>query len=134
MSVGENYQLQVRPSREQRLRVLPLGVQLRHRAEVPARDHGAILEPEVEQVAIDDEPVPEIRYRVEEAVKRGCDRRRDLAEMSVGDDHDTGGWQGHGPQASAVPTIHANGSEPVSGLASPSGTVAGFGASQLERH
>src|SRR5206468_606583 len=92
------------------------GVELRDRAEVTARDHRAILEPEVEQVAVDEERVPEIRHRVEEAVKRGRDRGRDLAEMSVRDDDHAGGGQWHGPQASAVPTIHANVSEPVRGL------------------
>jgi len=101
---------------------------------VTPRDDRPVLEPEVEQVAVDEEGIPEVRHRVEEAVKRGRDRGRDLAEMSVRDDDHTGGGQWHGPQASAVPTIHANGSEPVSGLASRSGTGAVFGASQLERH
>ena len=32
-------------------------------------------------------------------MKRGCDRGRDLAEMSVGDDDHARSWEGHGPQA-----------------------------------
>src|SRR2546427_163045 len=77
----------------------PQRVELRDRAEVTARDYRAVLEPEVEQVAVDEERVPEIRHRVEETVKRDSDRGRDLAEMSVGDDDHTGGGEGHGPQA-----------------------------------
>src|SRR5213083_2757539 len=77
----------------------PQGVELRDRAEVTARDHRAVLEPEVEQVAVDEQRVSEIRHRVEEAVKRDCDRGGDLAEMRVGDHHNAGRWEGHGPQA-----------------------------------
>jgi len=77
----------------------PQGVELRDRAEVTARDHRAVLEPEVEQIAVDEERVPEIRHRIEEAMKHGRDRGRDLAEMRVGDDDHAGGGEGHGPQA-----------------------------------
>src|SRR5437667_145649 len=77
----------------------PQGVELRDGAEVTARDHRAVLEPEIEQVAVDEERVAEIGHRVEEAVKRDGDRGRDLAEMSVGDDDHTRGGGGHGPQA-----------------------------------
>jgi len=77
----------------------PQGLQLRDRAEVAARDYRAVLEPEIEQVAVDEERVPEIRHRVEETVKHGRDRGRDLAEMRVGDDDHAGGWERHGPQA-----------------------------------
>src|SRR5213592_2014556 len=77
----------------------PQGVELRDRAEVTARDHRAVLEPEVEQIAVDEQRVSEIRHRVEEAVKRDCDRGGDLAEMRVGDHHNAGRWEGHGPQA-----------------------------------
>src|SRR5438093_10936364 len=77
----------------------PQGVELRDGAEVTARDHRAVLEPEIEQVAVDEERVAEIGHRVEEPVKRDSDRGRDLAEMSVGDDDHTGGGGGHGPQA-----------------------------------
>src|SRR5438270_6956730 len=77
----------------------PQGVELRDGAEVTARDHRPVLEPEIEQVAVDEERVAEIGHRVEEPVKRDGDRGRDLAEMSVGDDDHTGGGEGHGPQA-----------------------------------
>ena len=77
----------------------PQGMQLRDRAEVTARDDRAVLEPEVEQVAVDEERVPEIRHGLEETVKRGCDRGRDLAEMCVGDDDHAGSREWHGPQA-----------------------------------
>jgi len=77
----------------------PQGVEFRDGAEVTARDHRAVLEPEIEQVAVDEERVAEIGHRVEEPVKRDSDRGRDLAEMSVGDDDHTGGGEGHGPQA-----------------------------------
>src|SRR5207244_11270403 len=77
----------------------PQGVELRDSAEVTARDHRAVLEPEIEQVDVDEERVAEIGHRVEESVKRDGDRGRDLAEMSVGDDDHTGGGEGHGPQA-----------------------------------
>src|SRR3989442_665343 len=77
----------------------PQGVELRDGAEVTARDHRAVLEPEIEQVAVDEERVAEIGHRVEESVKRDGDRGRDLAEMSVGDDDHTRGGGGHGPQA-----------------------------------
>src|SRR4029077_15294514 len=43
----------------------PQGVQLRDRGEVRAGDDGAVLEPEVEQVAVDEERIPEIRHGVE---------------------------------------------------------------------
>src|SRR5213592_1881841 len=61
------------------------GVELRDGAEVTARDHRAVLEPEIEQVAVDEERVAEIGHRVEEAVKRDGDPTR--------------GGGGHGPQA-----------------------------------
>src|SRR5207249_4691058 len=77
----------------------PQGVELRDGAEVTARDDRAVLEPEIEQVAVDEKGVAEIGHRVEESVKRDGDRGRDLAEMSVGDDDHTGGGEGHGPQA-----------------------------------
>src|SRR6266567_6539595 len=77
----------------------PQGVELRDGAEVTARDHRAVLEPEIEQVAVDEERVAQVGHRVEEPVKRDSDRGRDLAEMSVGDDDHTGGGEGHGPQA-----------------------------------
>ena len=77
----------------------PQSVELRDGAEVTAQDHRAVLEPEIEQVAVDEERVAEIGHRVEESVKRDSDRGRDLAEMSVGDDDHTGGGRGHGPQA-----------------------------------
>src|SRR3989449_111256 len=77
----------------------PQGVELRDGAEVTARDHRAVFEPEIEQVAVDEERVAEIGHRVEESVKRDGDRWRDLAEMSVGDDDHTRGGEGHGPQA-----------------------------------
>src|SRR2546425_4547304 len=75
----------------------PQGVELRDGAEVTARDHRAVFEPEIEQVAVDEERVAEIGHRVEESVKRDGDRWRDLAEMSVGDDDHTRGGGGHGP-------------------------------------
>src|SRR5213596_3827742 len=77
----------------------PQGVELRDGAKVTARDDRAVLEPEIEQVAVDEKGVAEIGHRVEESVKRDGDRGRDLAEMSVGDDDHTGGGEGHGPQA-----------------------------------
>src|SRR5439155_26194777 len=76
----------------------PEGVELGDRAEVTARDHRAVFEPEVEQVAVDEERVAQIRHGVEEAMKRRGDRGRDLAEMSVRDDDHTGGGEGHGPK------------------------------------
>src|SRR5947208_2391807 len=77
----------------------PQGVELRDGGEVTARDHRAVLEPEIEQVAVDEERVAEIGHRVEEPVKRDGDRGRDLGEMSVSDDDHTSGGEGHGPQA-----------------------------------
>src|SRR2546422_11153345 len=74
----------------------PQGVELRDGAEVPARDHRAVFEPEIEQVAVDEERVAEIGHRVEESVERDGDRWRDLAEMSVGDDDHTRGGGGGG--------------------------------------
>src|SRR2546422_2314302 len=77
----------------------PQGVELRDGAEVTARDDRAVLEPEIEQVAVDEKGVAEIGHRVEESVKRDGDRGRDLAEMSVGDDDHTRGGGGDGPPA-----------------------------------
>src|SRR2546429_4718129 len=76
----------------------PQGVELRDGAEVTARDHRAVLEPEIEQVAVDEERVAQIGHRVEEPVKRDSDRGRDLAEMSVGDDDQSVGGTGPGPK------------------------------------
>ena len=75
------------------------GVQFGDRAEVTPGNDGAVLEPKVEQVSVDDERVSQIGDRVEEAVQRGADRRWDLSEMSVGDDENARGWGRHGPQA-----------------------------------
>src|SRR5206468_3046115 len=54
----------------------PQGVELRDGAEVTARDDRAVLEPEIEQVAVDEKGVAEIGHRVEESVKRDGDRGR----------------------------------------------------------
>src|SRR3989441_2624518 len=86
----------------------PQGVELRDGAEVTARDHRAVFEPEIEQVAVDEERVAEIGHRVEESVKRDGDRWRDLAEMSVGDDDHTRGGEGGGP-----PTKERGGAAPA---------------------
>src|SRR5689334_9541987 len=68
-------------------------------AEVTPRNHGPVLEPEVKQIAVDDERVAEIRDGIEKAMERGGDRGRNLSEMRVGDDEDARGWGRHGPQA-----------------------------------
>src|SRR5690348_18510941 len=68
-------------------------------AEVTPRNHGPVLEPEVEQIAVDDERAAEIRDGIEKAMERRDDRGRDLSEMRVGDDEDARGWGRHGAQA-----------------------------------
>ena len=82
------------------------GLQLRYAREVFAGNHGAVLEPEVEQVAVDEEVVARLRHTLEKRVERGLDGDRNLAEMRIGDDDDPprgakgGGRSGrHGPQA-----------------------------------
>src|SRR5213082_1586596 len=76
-------------SRDQRL-------ELRRASEMPPRDHRAVLEPEVEQVAVDEERVAQIGHGVEEGVKTGLDCGRDLSQVSVGDHEHARGW--HGPK------------------------------------
>src|SRR5213596_1890922 len=74
-------------ARDQRL-------ELRHGSEMPPRDHRAVLEPEIEQVAVDEERVAQLGHGIEEGVEAGLERRRDLSQMSVGDDEHARG--GHG--------------------------------------
>src|SRR5207244_4461193 len=62
--------------------------------------HGAILEPEIEQVAVDEEGLAQVGNGLQEAVERGLDRGRDLSQMGVGDDEHAGG---HGPKLGAAP-------------------------------
>ncbi len=65
--------------------------------EVTAGNHGAVLEPEIEQIPVDDERVSQVRDAVEKTMERGADRRGNLSEMSVGDDDDARGER-HGPK------------------------------------
>jgi len=74
-------------------------VQFRHRGEVAPRDHGAVLEPEVEQVAVDEEGLAQVGNGLEETVERGLDCGWDLSQMGVGDDEHAGG---HGPKLGAA--------------------------------
>jgi hypothetical protein len=74
-----------------------------------ARDDGAVLEPEVEQVAVNEEVVAGPRHAREEGVEGRRNGDGDLAEVSVGDDDDParrgeGGGSGgrHGPKLGAV--------------------------------
>jgi len=86
-----------------------------NRAEVPSRDHRPYSNQKSNRSPLMRSASPRSGNRVEEALKRGRDRGRDLAGMSVRDDDHTGGGQWHGPQASAVPTIQPNGSGPRAG-------------------
>src|SRR5437867_10431610 len=65
-----------------------------------SRDHGPVLEPEVEQVSVDEQRLAQIGDGREKAVEGGLDRGGDLSQMGVGDDEHTGG---HGPQARSGP-------------------------------
>lgn len=66
----------------------PESVELRKALEMAARDDPSILEPKIEQVAVDEEGVPEIGHCVEEAVEGRLHRRRSLAQVGIGhDDH-----------------------------------------------
>ena len=62
--------------------------QHRQRFEWPSRDRRPILEPEVEQIAVDDERVSQVRDLVDEAMEKRADRGGSLSKMSVGDDED----------------------------------------------
>src|ERR1041384_3007276 len=53
---------------------------------MPPRDDGAILEPEIEQVAVDHHGVSGVGHRFEKAMKCGGDRGWHLSEMRVGHD------------------------------------------------
>src|SRR5207249_11132082 len=65
-----------------------------------SRNHGPVLEPEVEQVSVDEQRLAQIGDGREKAVERGLDRGRDLSQMGVGDDEHAGG---HGPKLGAAP-------------------------------
>src|SRR5205807_9555501 len=75
-------------------------LQLRHGAEVASRDHRPVLEPEIEQVAVDEEGLTQVGDGLEEAMERRLDRGWDLSQMGVGNDEHAGG---HGPQARSGP-------------------------------
>ena len=66
----------------------PERVELGDGAEMTTRNHGAVLEPEVEQIAVDDERVSQVRDLVDEAMEKRADRGGSLSKMSVGDDED----------------------------------------------
>src|SRR5881398_799729 len=65
-----------------------------------SRNHGPVLEPEVEQVSVDEQRLAQIGDGLEKAVERGLDRGGDLSQMGVGDDEHTGG---HGPKLGVAP-------------------------------
>src|SRR5664279_1238362 len=66
----------------------------RQRAEVSARDHGAPLEPEIEQVAVDEQRAGAARELAQKAHEPPLELDVAGAEMGIGDDV-TGRWQ-HG--------------------------------------
>ena len=70
-----------------RARLLQLG----DAREMLARHHGPVLEPEVEQVAIDEQMVAGLRDPVEECVERRLRGRRHLAQVGVRDHEAAGG-------------------------------------------
>ena len=69
-------------------------VQGTERGERVPRNDGAILEPEVEQVAVHNEVRPQIRHHIQETVKRRSGRLRRVSQVGVGDDHDGFGQHG----------------------------------------
>src|SRR5207244_956809 len=78
----------------------PQRLESRDRAEMAPRDHRPILEPEVEQVAVDEQRLAQVGDGFEELVERGLDGGWDLSQMGVGDDEHAG-W--HGPKLEAAP-------------------------------
>ena len=64
-------------------------------------NHPAVGKPEVEQIAVDEEAVPQRRHRFEELQQRLLDRRRRHAEMGVG--HDDERMAQHGAKDGSLP-------------------------------
>src|SRR5438128_584189 len=58
------------------------------------RYHRAVLEPEVEQVAVHDELVPHLRDRIEEGVEGAGDGGGDLPQVGIGHDEAAVGCHG----------------------------------------
>jgi hypothetical protein len=56
-------------------------------------NHGTVLEPELEEVAVDHQVLGNVGHVLEEAVERCLDLGRGKTEMSVGDDEGDG-WHG----------------------------------------
>lgn len=70
--------------------------QRREGLECVARNHRAVLEPEIEQVAVDHQMAGDVGNDGEEATERLCRRRRRFTEMGIG--HNDSGIGGHGEQ------------------------------------
>ena len=62
-----------------------------------SRNHRPVLEPEVEQIAVDEQRVAQIGYGIEEAVERGDGGAWHLTQVGVGDDDHARCWGGHAP-------------------------------------
>ena len=60
------------------------------RGEGGARDHGTVLEPELEEVAVDHQVVGDARYVIEKAVKCFLDFGWGEADVGIGDDEGDG--------------------------------------------
>jgi len=80
---------------------VPQPRQRRRDMKAPARNHPGVGEPEVEQVAVDEQAVTEPRHRLQELQERLLDGGRRHAEMGVG--HDDERMAQHGAKDGPLP-------------------------------
>jgi hypothetical protein len=66
----------------------PEPAQRRRHVKPPARDHSGVGEPEIEQVAVDEQAIAQLRHGVEKVEEGFFDRGRRHSKVGVGDDNE----------------------------------------------